>query len=271
MGIATSNGNRPVRILRAEHDPFNCLTSPLRQAQQKAHLLALHILRVSFCGRTASLRLTNRPTDRSSRCSLVQQNNSMTARLPELIAAAMASHFLAVFYAKQFQWKDLLLPVQGLRMYGDFTTSVKAIVCCWLVYRCQLGHISSQVGAFASVALAIPQLVRWKGRKHQQIRSVLGPVAPILAANNAINGASYATSASAFLSALAFVILRPDNTAVLDLLLKWLQSRPTEEDTCAIVAYLHNTKNRRKTHGILAACHTGFAAITFLENFLVKK
>ena len=143
---------------------------------------------------------------------------------------------------------------EDMAFYTSDTTVLKALLSFSLIWLSLSGFISSQGGASLSVLLAFPQLCRVKGPTGRQMRVVLGPLTPILAANNICNKQSPCTVSMFCVSLAAFVVLRPDNTAVLDLF--------SSADECsAMMQYLGDSKNRRKVHGILAAINTSIALL----------
>jgi len=170
------------------------------------------------------------------------------------------THLVVVFYAKQFEWSDLR-PTNLGRKFSQYyfscpSTCLKALACGSLLGFCRQHddgwRVSVQTGRLLIVMLALPQLYRLSGRRSQQLRVVLGPLTPILAAHNWLGQPLDAGNlAVATTSWLAFAVLRPDNTAVLDLLLPCRQRHHL----------LSDAKTRRKLHGILAA---GNAAIALL-------
>lgn len=144
--------------------------------------------------------------------------------------------------------------------------------------------MSQPTGAVGMVLLALPQLYRANGRFHQQLRVTLGPLTPILALNNLLIEPNSLALLSAVTCILAFVVLRPDNTAVLDLFLPFFESKTVAAarvttTTSAIenfnmfaslqVQSLMDHTTRRKAHGTLAAFNTAvamFAVIYFAAN-----
>jgi hypothetical protein len=199
-----------------------------------------------------------------------------------VVTTGLMTHILMIFYAKTFQWSHLswteLWQVDNKfwRQYSrcDSPTSLKAILCFVVTGSCLNSAVSANTGALMTVLLALPQLYRIKGRFHQEMRVVLGPLTPILAANNVCMAGSLLTILAMLVSCAAFVILRPDNTAVLDVFLKesWFaeqEATPSNSDYKAtwplrFFRYFQSRKHRRKWHGILAASNATLALSSIL-------
>jgi ribosomal protein S27E len=172
---------------------------------------------------------------------------------------ALFSHLIIVFYAKKFEWGDLhpknLICKVSQYYWHSPSTFVKAWACGVVLARCYGGGLSVQQGRVGVVLLSIPQLYRSRGQLSQELRGAMGPLTPILAACNVwLDRRSFANVAMATTSFLAFVVLRPDNTAVLDLF--FLRSWDDHEGHDLL---LSNAKLRRKLHGLLAATNAGVA------------
>jgi hypothetical protein len=199
-----------------------------------------------------------------------------------MFTTGLITHSVMIFYAKTFQWSHLswteLWHVDNTswRQYSlyDSPTSLKAILCFVVTGSCLNSAVSSNTGALMTVLLALPQLYRIKGRLHQEVRVVLGPLTPILAVNNVCAEGSFPTILATLVSFAAFVIMRPDNTAVLDILLheSWFADQvatPSDSDYKAtwpfrFFQYLQVRNNRRKWHGILAAFNATIAFSSLL-------
>lgn len=175
------------------------------------------------------------------------------------------THLLIVFYAKQFEPRDLCL-AYAVRNATDYytrntVTCLKALACGCLMAACRLKLLSVENGHLIIVLLSFPQLYRFKGRTNQQLRVVLGPLSPILAANGvALRPRDLLTIAMALLSFAAFVVFRPDNTVVLDISFKALPV-----PSCW-VAGVNQAKSRRKLHSFLAVCNAGLAFISVVSS-----
>ena len=194
------------------------------------------------------------------------------------VSTALLTHLVVVFYAKQFEWSDLQAANLRRNVCSYYNTSqstcFKALVCGCSIGLCRHGWISVERGRLLILVLAIPQLYRFQGLRSQQLRIVMGPLTPILALHNTMQSpADLANISMATACLLAFVILRPDNTAVLDLLLRLFPK------ACLGQTFLSEAKTRRQFHGILAACnatlaltmvlidHFGNSAASTLDNF----
>lgn len=176
-----------------------------------------------------------------------------------LCVATVATHAVVIFYAKKFQWGDLLSTSRQRTRYSSQWTILKAALCLVLTWFCLKGLVSSDIGAKVTLILALPQLYRMKGRGNQQLRAVMGPLTPILAINNICVEPSPVTFVAGSLCFSAFVVLRPDNTAVVDLF-KLSASCPR----------LNSSKSRRQLHGKLAAGNAILALITVVSGYHFK-
>lgn len=157
----------------------------------------------------------NNPQPRvSSFPSLMATVLTLPCALLRLGLAGYAAHNVTVFYAKQFRWQDLRENGQ-LRYYQRPTTILKT----FLAFACFIVRIQLRFGAPIIVVLAIPQLFRKRGKASQQVRSILGPMTPLISFNMFAFEQSIATAALTGVSFVAFAIFRPDNSAVLDLVL----------------------------------------------------
>ena len=177
-----------------------------------------------------------------------------------------ASHLLTVFYAKRFVWNDLYPPTSGIECCRtmrqhfqkvDAETRLKVLLIFLVLHfgcKLQVRHVH-----LVTFLLAIPQLYRL--RMLRDIRVILGPLTPLLSIQNVIREQTAATILSLMLSLTAFVVLRPDNTQVLDLLLTRVKPNL---DICKV---LESPNSRRKLHGSLAFCNTLVAALGFLLTF----
>jgi hypothetical protein len=176
--------------------------------------------------------------------------------LARICISLVLTHILTVFYASSFQWSDLSKMFEWNSLLGTYYTKnvmVGKAVACFICILCSvLGRISTLLGSTMSVLVAVPQLYRSKGALGQRVRVVLGPLSPILAVNNLVwCPDNPLTVASAAVSFLAFVVFRPDNTAVLQ---------------CFGMDRGVTSKYRRRIHGILAACNTVLAALVMVST-----
>lgn len=169
--------------------------------------------------------------------------------------ATVATHAVVIFYAKKFQWRDLASASRQLSRYDSQLTILKASLCLVLTWVCLKGLISSDTGAKGTVVLALPQLYRMKGNNSQQWRATLGPLTPILAINNVCMEPSIVTIVAGGVCFAAFIVLRPDNTAALDLF--WLP----------MISPFGDSKRRRRLHGSLAACNAIIALATIIFHY----
>ncbi|CAB9508527.1 expressed unknown protein [Seminavis robusta] len=178
---------------------------------------------------------------------VVQEEMSST------VLAAFTSHLIVVFYNRKFQWHQFLaLKVDDkVSIYADTDAAVKFSLCSLLLCICFRGDsITAEIGAMLCVVLSVPQLKRGKGQWNQKVRVVLGPLTPILAVNGLVSEPlSVGTWSLAIVSFLAFVLLRPDNDQVLDLM----------HDCSLLPLWIYDIlkpcANRRRWHGRLAACN----------------
>ena len=176
-------------------------------------------------------------------------------------SSALAVHLLIVFYARDFVWDDLA-PKQAVEKFSSYYHQNYTSCCKWLVSyvvmaTCRCGLVSTHQGQLLIVLQAIPQLVRSKGVRSQQLRVVMGPLTPMLAINNLCRNCQTPICALQCLTCfLAFVVLRPDNTSVLDLV------------GCseALQPYLGEYKMRRKLHGTFAACNAALAFLSLMKE-----
>jgi hypothetical protein len=175
--------------------------------------------------------------------------------LARICISLVLTHVLTVFYASAFQWSDLSKMFEWNVLGTYYTKNVmigKAIACFICLLGSVLGRISTLIGSTLSVLVAVPQLYRSKSALGQRVRVVLGPLVPILAVNNWVECPDNPlTVASAVVSFLAFVVFRPDNTAVLH---------------CFGMDKGVTSKYRRRIHGILAACNTVLAALVMVSS-----
>jgi hypothetical protein len=150
--------------------------------------------------------------------------------LPKLTKAAMASwmaHLIIIFYGRAFRWYHFVDAFPSTKrggsekasIYADVATTLKFWVCSLLLWVCLgEGLLTVERGAILSFLLAVPQLRRANGVWHQKLRVILGPLTPILAFHGLLKERSIGTVTMAIVSFLAFVVLRPDNNEVLNLL-----------------------------------------------------
>ena len=174
-------------------------------------------------------------------------------------------HLLIVFYSKRFAWTDLH-PVQIVTNAPGYYKNkknvenvLKAMVCTILIAACQSGLISCLRSRILVIVLSLPQLFRRKGRGFQRLRVILGPLTPILACHNLFCAPQHTSNTCmAITSFLAFVVMRPDNTTVLEILidgLRWSE-----------IKRLHKVSLRSKIHGILAGCNFAVAGIACIVS-----
>lgn len=175
---------------------------------------------------------------------------------PCFLQATLLTHLTTIFYSRTFQWRDFVdFSVQQeklLLLYRSKSTKIKAALSFFVLMICIHGLITSEMGAVLTTILAVPQLVRVQGSVNREFRVLMGPLTPILAFNNLHHRISIATIAPFIVSFVAFVVLRPDNTEVLDLFL----SKETE--------FQLTSKIRRRLHGLLASVN---ALIAFWNAF----
>lgn len=181
----------------------------------------------------------------------------------EFSFVASVTHLLIVFYARQFELSDLFSSL-ALRKAASYysqnpLTCLKALVCGVLIAACLHRLVSPERGCQLVVLLSLPQLYRFKGRRNQQIRVVLGPLAPVLAVNGVTQAVDHISVSMALVSFAAFVLFRPDNKVVLDLSLRVLPMT----SSCELFAC--DPKTRRKLHGFLAASNIGLALISMVR------
>jgi hypothetical protein len=186
------------------------------------------------------------------------------AILSRLWISLVLTHALTVFYSSSFQLLDFskLFDRSSLATYYARNVIVaKAIASFSCIFCSMQGKITTLDGSILTVLLAIPQLYRSKSVLGQRLRVILGPVTPVLAVNNVLmvdwkkqqQQQIPLTVASAIVSFLAFGVIRPDNTAVLE---------------CLGIAHhvVIDTKFRRRFHGILAASNTFLALVLILHH-----
>lgn len=172
------------------------------------------------------------------------------------------AHLTTVFYARSFRWSDWYS--FSCKIYANDSIAItKFLLLALCLEIVTTFKISSLEGSALTTVLAFPQLYRQAGERNRNLRIVLGPLTPFLAINNILQDPSLVTTASLVVCVIAFVILRPDNTTVLDLFLPNCQ-------------FLRGSKNRRKLHGYLAATNSFMAAFVVLyavgiQRFLVKE
>jgi hypothetical protein len=216
-------------------------------------------------------------TNRSYTMMLLPGTFAQPDMLTRIIISLLLAHVITVFYASSFQWTDLaqLLERQSLRKtycgankYVSVVVVVKATTCFICIFCSLCGQISARSGSVLTVLLAVPQLYRGRGVLSQRVRVVLGPVAPILAVNNVWwRPNDPLTLASAIIAFLAFVVFRPDNTAMMQpccrLLGRWpMLPDDWANDDCGLL----DGKKRRRIHGILAAGHTLLAVLSLVSS-----
>jgi hypothetical protein len=184
---------------------------------------------------------------------------------------------LTLFYVKTFHWSDLSL-ANSLSFWEQYQNTT-AVFKTLLSFTPLCKNVSPDAGAILIVVLAIPQLYRFKGRISQQLRVVLGPLTPLVAASNLVKDPlSVATIAGFVVSFAAFVVFRPDNTIVFDLFWKEEASFAVYVDhhdpninnndsKLIAVTYLDGNR-RRKIHGMLAASNTILALIAAVKPML---
>lgn len=185
--------------------------------------------------------------------------------LSGLCMTAVATHVVTTFYSKTFQWRDLTSEHHlGIirELYSSRTTLLKALSCYFLIWLClNTNAVRPQTGSLLTLLLALPQLYRSQGPTSRQMRVVLGPLTPILAVNNVCLKPCLGSAAMVSVSFAAFVVLRPDNTTVLDLF--WPPSNFSEEAQLLPPKLYHsilaNGNQRRQLHGLLAACNVAMA------------
>ncbi|KAL7576566.1 hypothetical protein ACA910_018059 [Epithemia clementina (nom. ined.)] len=170
----------------------------------------------------------------------------------QIVGDAVVAHLLTIFYARRFVWQDLAHPL----ILPNVESQLKSLLiflslhfgACWHVHQVHL----------VTLLLAIPQLYRLPMLR--DFRVILGPLTPLLAVMNVIQEQSTVTLTSLALSLTGFVILRPDNTQVLDLLLRAVHP------SAGIHKFLASANRRRKLHGVLAMCNTAVAAMALVAS-----
>lgn len=188
----------------------------------------------------------------------------------QIVANVFVSHVLTIFYGRRFVWQDLktflreiyrpnllVVTTRCVEYYQNQTweTLLKfALIYITLQYSPLLQV--HQVHAF-TVLLAIPQLYRRS--EFRQLRVILGPLTPVLAVRNVLQEPSVATVTCVTICLAAFVVLRPDNTQVLDLVLPKAASPVGVTPTIRWYQWLRSPFHRRQWHGALAACNTAVA------------
>ena len=192
------------------------------------------------------------------------------------LLSGVVTHIMVTFYEKTFQWSDFSAIELRRSLIHDSRSRrtsfrIKYFVCFVVNWLCLSSRVSYFSGSFATVVMSLPQLYRAKGRWHQQIRVVLGPLTPILAVNNVSREPNnFLTLASLCTCILAFGLLRPDNTAVLDLCCQFYSEKlmmtvGVDKDCVSLVIeYLEESKNRRKAHGMLAALNSILALFSII-------
>jgi hypothetical protein len=198
--------------------------------------------------------------------------------LARIIISLFLAHVITVFYASSFQWTDLAQLLERKLLQKTYCGAnnnmsvvvvvVKAATCFFCIFCSLCGQISARSGSVLTVLLAVPQLCRGRGVLSQRVRVVLGPVTPILAVNNDWwRPDDPLTVASMIIAFLAFVVFRPDNTAVLQPCCRFLGRRlmlpdDSSTDDCGVL----DGKKRRRIHGILAAGNTLLVILSLVSS-----
>ena len=181
-------------------------------------------------------------------------------------SSAFAGHLLVVFYAKDFVWDDLTPKLASEKSFAYYhqnpCVQFKFCVCGLAMVLCRCGWVSMHQGQLLTLLLALPQLYRAKGELHRQLRVILGPLTPILSVNNLFQSCCVTSVVQFIICLLAFVVLRPDNTSVLDLC--W---RRTEDE--ALPPYVGESKIRRRLHGSLAAGNAAVCLVSLVTTKMI--
>jgi hypothetical protein len=138
----------------------------------------------------------------------------------------------------------------------------KAVVCFIGVLCSMLGHVTILSGLIWTVLLAIPQLYCTKDVFGQRVCVIVGPFAPMLAVNNMVlDKVNPWMVTLAIVAFFAFVVFRPDTTAVLQLLSNHGIDTPM----------MINAKYCRRAHGGLATCNTLLSFLLIVLSLLKKE
>ena len=214
----------------------------------------------------------------------------MLHRIFSTLALSLVSHSITVFYARTFVWKDLYPPVACRNFLSHYynkngSEQVLKTILIYLTLRygsCSCPRLLPEVvfspAALLMVIMAIPQLYRRPSFRRWRV--LLGPLTPLLAIQQTVRASSslllFPSILLVLVSLTAFVVVRPDNDQVIELLLECWDDhvggllvsfvRRTDDDDdddkkqSLSSHWLRTTlvapTRRRQLHGRLAACNT---------------
>jgi len=181
-----------------------------------------------------------------------------------IFSTAVVTHCVVIFYAKDFSLSDFE-PTNARCKFQRYyqnnpSTRLKAIACGSVIGFCKCSSwMSVKRSRLLMFLLALPQLYRMKGSHSQQLRVTMGPLTPILALHILLRHIDLISVLQVVICFLAFALLRPDNTAVIDIVVTGPFEKPFKQ-------FLSDGKTRRKLHGILAATNTAFSLASLMED-----